>query len=84
MSKSVVSIGDHCTGIPLHFCMSGSNDVFVNGKSACRQGDSFTEGKMLTNGSKTVFANNYEVARIGDLVSCGTKVINGSREVFSG
>ncbi|WP_341808559.1 hypothetical protein [Wolbachia endosymbiont (group E) of Neria commutata] len=84
MSKGVVRLGDHCTEASPHFCIGGSNNVFVNGKSICCQGDNFTEGKTLTGGSRTVFANDYGVARIGDLVTCGFKVKNGSSNVFVG
>jgi uncharacterized Zn-binding protein involved in type VI secretion len=57
-------------------------NVFVNGKPICRQGDSFSEGKILTEGSKIVFANGFSVGRVGDLVSCGSKVVSGSPNVF--
>ncbi|MFP3021323.1 PAAR domain-containing protein [Wolbachia endosymbiont (group A) of Pogonocherus hispidulus] len=84
MSKSVVSIGDHCTGIPLHFCMSGSNDVFVNGRSVCRKGDIVTLGETITQGSNSVFVNGIGVTRTGDLVSCGFHVMGDSKNVFAG
>lgn len=70
MSKSVVRIGDYCMEATPHFCIGGSNNVFVNGKPICRQGDSFSEGKVLTEGSKTVFVNGYGVGRTGDILSC--------------
>ncbi|MFP3030125.1 MAG: PAAR domain-containing protein [Wolbachia sp.] len=66
-----------------HFCISGSNNVFVNGKSICRQGDSFSEGRALTEGSKTVFANGHGVGRVGDIVSCSNTMKRGSNNVFS-
>ena len=84
MSKGVVSIGDYCIEATPHFCIIGSLNVFVNGKSVCRQGDNFTEGRILVEGSKTVFVNGYGVGKIGDKVSCGFKVISGSSNVFSG
>ncbi|WP_223158804.1 PAAR domain-containing protein, partial [Wolbachia endosymbiont of Pentalonia nigronervosa] len=74
--------GDHCMEERPHFCVSGSRDVFVNDKPICRQGDSFSEEKILTEGSKIVFANGYGVGRVGDLVSCGSKVVRGSPNVF--
>jgi len=79
MAKGIVRLGDYCTP---HFCISGSMNVFVNGKPICRQGDSFSEGKILTEGSKIVFANGFSVGRVGDLVSCGSKVVSGSPNVF--
>ena len=84
MSKSVVCIGDHCTGIPVHICMSGSTNVFVNSRPACRKGDILTLGETLTQGSNSVFVNGIGVVRAGDLVSCGSKVISSSSNVFSG
>lgn len=83
MGKAIVCVGDYCSGIPAHVCMSGSSDVFVNGRPVCRQGDSFTEGKVMAQGSKTVFANGHGIGRVGDSVSCGFKVISGSSNVFS-
>lgn len=83
MNKSVVRVGDYCAEATLHFCVSGSNNVFVNGKQICRQGDSFSEGKILIEGSKTVFANGFGIGRVGDIVSCGFKVIRGSSDVFT-
>ncbi|WP_353285208.1 PAAR domain-containing protein [Wolbachia endosymbiont (group A) of Beris morrisii] len=83
MSKSVVSVGDHCTGIPAHVCMSGSNDVFVNGRSVCRKGDILTLGEKLTQGSNSVFVNGIGVTRTGDLVSCGFHVMGDSKNVFA-
>ncbi|KLT22383.1 PAAR family phage protein [Wolbachia endosymbiont of Armadillidium vulgare str. wVulC] len=83
MNKSVVRVGDYCVEATPHFCISGSNNVFVNGKPICRKGDNFTEGRVLTEGSKTVFANGYSIGRVGDVVSCGFKVIKGSEDVFA-
>ncbi len=83
MNKSVVRVGDYCGEVTPHFCISGSNNVFVNGKSICRQGDSFSEGRALTEGSKTVFANGYGVGRVGDIVSCSNTMKRGSNNVFS-
>lgn len=84
MSKAVVCIGDHCTGMPIHVCVSGSEDVFVNGRPACRKGDILTIGETVTQGSNSVFVNGIGIARVGDTVSCGFKVIGGSSSVFSG
>lgn len=55
MNKSVVRVGDYCVEVTPHFCISGSYNVFVNGKPMCRQGDSLSEVRALTEGSKTVF-----------------------------
>lgn len=82
MSKGVVSIGDRCIEATTHFCITGSLNVFVNGKSIYRQGDGFSEGKILTKGSKKVFVNGCGIGRVGDLVSCGSQVVSGSKNVL--
>lgn len=84
MGKAIVCAGDYCSGIPAHVCMSGSNDIFVNGRSVCRKGDILTLGEKLTQGSNSVFVNDIGIARVGDLASCGFKVVSGSSNVFSG
>ncbi|WP_253303092.1 PAAR domain-containing protein [Wolbachia endosymbiont of Phyllotreta cruciferae] len=84
MGKAIVCIGDYCSGIPVHVCMSGSSDVFKKGRSVCRKGDIVTLGETITQGSNSVFVNGIGVARTGDMVSCGFKVIGGSSSVFSG
>ncbi|MBA8757909.1 hypothetical protein HCR18_02300 [Wolbachia pipientis] len=83
MAKAVVCIGDYCSGIPVHICMSGSEDVFVNSRSVCRRGDILTIGEALTQGSNSVFVNGIGIGRVGDVVSCGFKVIKGSENVFA-
>ncbi|WP_341816114.1 PAAR domain-containing protein [Wolbachia endosymbiont (group B) of Elophila nymphaeata] len=83
MNKGIVRLGDYCGEAIPHFCISGSNNVFVNDKPMCRQGDSFSEGRALTEGSKTVFSNGLGIGRVGDIVSCGFKVIKGSESVFA-
>ncbi|MFP3033835.1 MAG: PAAR domain-containing protein [Wolbachia sp.] len=84
MSKSVIRLGDHCEEALPHFCISGSRDVFINGRPVCRQGDSLSEGKVMTQGSKAVFANGKAIARTGDLISCGAIAEQGSNNVFAG
>lgn len=59
MNKSVVRVGDYCVEVTPHFCIIGSNNVFVIGKPVCRKGDNFTEGRALTEGSKIVFTNGH-------------------------
>ncbi|MBC6686705.1 PAAR domain-containing protein [Wolbachia pipientis] len=83
MAKAVVCIGNYCSGITAHVCMSGSSDVFKKGRSLCRKGDILTLGEKLIQGSNSVFVNGISVARTGDMVSCGFKVISGSKNVFA-
>lgn len=78
----MVYIGDYCSGIPVHICMSGSEDVFVNSRSVCRSGDILTIRETLTQVSNSVFVNVIGITRVGDTVSCGFKVIGGSCSVF--
>ncbi|WP_264720125.1 PAAR domain-containing protein [Wolbachia endosymbiont (group B) of Eucosma cana] len=33
--------------MPIHVCVSGSEDVFVNGRPACRKGDILTIGETI-------------------------------------
>jgi uncharacterized Zn-binding protein involved in type VI secretion len=71
---------------------SGSDDVFINGKPAHRQGDgwpSHTCGKsshasVTSGGSSTVFVNGKPAARIGDALNCGDTVAQGSEDVMMG
>lgn len=84
MDKAIVCVGDYCSGIPAHVCTSGSEDVFVNGRSVCRKGDILTLGEKLTQGSNSVFVNGIGVTRTGDLVSCGFHVMSDSKNVFAG
>ncbi|WP_264706902.1 PAAR domain-containing protein [Wolbachia endosymbiont (group B) of Archips podanus] len=74
MNKGIVRLGDYCGEAIPHFCISGSNNVFVNGKSICRQGDSFSEGRALTEGSKTVFANGLSVGRVDTVLQVNKKI----------
>ncbi|MFT0820318.1 MULTISPECIES: PAAR domain-containing protein [Wolbachia] len=84
MNKSIARVGDYCVEVTPHFCISGSDNVFVNDFPICRQGDGFSGGKIMAQGSKEVFANGFSVGRVGDIVSCGFKVIKGSEDVFAG
>ncbi|WP_353277779.1 PAAR domain-containing protein [Wolbachia endosymbiont (group A) of Agelastica alni] len=83
MAKAVVCIGDYCSGIPAHVCMSGSSDVFEKGRSVCRKGDILTMGETITQGSNSVFVNDIGITRTGDLVSCGFHVMSISKNVFA-
>ncbi|AEO93380.1 PAAR motif of membran proteins [Bacillus phage G] len=68
-----------------------STDVFVNGRGAHRQGDSWAvhcnpvpscHGGNAANGSPNVFVNGKPMCRIGDSVNCGSTMVNGSSNVF--
>ncbi|MFP3026421.1 MAG: PAAR domain-containing protein, partial [Wolbachia sp.] len=74
---------DYCSGIPVHICMSGSEDVFVNSRSVCRRGDILTIGETLTQGSNSVFVNGIGVARTGDVASCSFQIVSKNQSVFS-
>ncbi len=90
-------LGDSCTG---HGCWpprgnsGASSNVFINGKGAHRQGDSYpphtcpsipeTHAGSLAGGSSTVSINGKKAGRVGDAVSCGGSVATGSPNVFIG
>lgn len=88
--------GDCCTGhdscgpVPL---VSGSPNVFIDGKSAGRVGDSYSShgcivhpshADVISAGSSTVKINGIPAARVGDAVSIGGTVRDGSSSVFIG
>lgn len=93
---AVTRLGDTCTGhadFPPRESTSGSPNVFVNGKPAHRQGDSWAvhcnsvpvcHGGTLASGSSSVYVNGRQLGRIGDSVSCGSTVASGSSNVFAG
>lgn len=73
--------------------ISGSPNVFINGKPAGRYGDLYEEylsesgekrKAVITIGSPRVFINGRPAARIGDSVSYGGVIIEGSSNVFIG
>lgn len=93
---AVTRLGDLCTG---HGCwpprpnVGASENVFVDGIAAHRQGDAWaahtcpsipeTHGSVLASGSPTVFCNGVQLGRIGDPVACGSAVATGSGTVFA-
>ena len=97
---AVTRQGDICTGhecFPPRNSIQGSSNVFVNGKPAHRQSDSWashtcthpkvphgTHGGSLASGSSNVYVNGKQLGRIGDPVSCGSTVASGSNNVFAG
>lgn len=89
-------LGDNDTGhdsCPPSALVTASLNVFINGKGAGRQSDTYAPhgciihaphvGKIYS-GSATVFINGLPAARIGDSVSCGGSVAEGSPNVFIG
>lgn len=93
----IVRVGDNCTGhscYPPRAAVSGSRNVYVNGKYTHRQTDLWAvhccgsppscHSGALVEGSGTVFVNGLQVARQGDPVSCGSKGMECSRNVFAG
>ncbi len=88
-------LNDTCTG---HGCWpprandQASEDVFINGRGAHRQGDHWaahtcptipeTHDSLLAGGSPTVFVNGKPLGRIGDAVACGSTLATGSGNVF--
>ena len=87
-------LGDVCSG---HDCFgprpgaTASNNVFINGIPAHRQGDGWQvhccdvcHTGTVTGGSSTVFINGRPAARIGDAIDCGSLIAQGSNNVFIG
>ena len=83
----------HCSG---HNMAQGSPNVFINGKSACRVGDS-TEAHLrpagrrcvvhtatVSRGSSSVFINGKPAARQGDPIAGCTSIARGSPNVNIG
>lgn len=64
MARKLVRVGDS------HACgatdVSGSPNVFANGKPVHRCGDASSHGATQVECSSNVFANNKGIARIGD------------------
>ena len=93
---SATRLNDNCTGHdscgprPL---ITGSGDVFINGRSAGRQTDRYaahgcivhsSHSDVITGGAPSVFVNGLPLARVGDAVSLGGSVAEGSPDVFAG
>lgn len=94
MSRPAARLADMCTGHrrgPPRPNDQGSPDVYINGRPAHRQSDSWQlHGKKrkhrsnLAAGSPTVYINSLQQGRVGDPVACGSKVATGSPDVFVG
>jgi len=102
---SQARLSDKAKGICVHGCnacphsvkgpaVSGSNDVFVNGRPAFRKGDPgihmvccTTNSWKAFTGSATVYINGKSAARKGDVSKhCGGfgQITDGSSDVHSG
>ncbi len=82
----IVRKTDDSAGGPL---LGGSPNVFVNGKSAVRVGDSVADHGLsphttatMAGSSPNVFVNNIKVSREADAASC-TCTATGSPNVFA-
>lgn len=94
--SSATRLGDLDTGhdaCPATALVTGSPNVFINGKAAGRVGDSYaphgciihpSHSGTIASGSGSVFINGKPAGRIGDPVSCGGSVAEGSDNVFIG
>ncbi|MDR0475539.1 MAG: PAAR domain-containing protein [Treponema sp.] len=100
----VARVGDQHSGICGHGApccphsvsgpiVSGSGNVFANGRAVARLGDSVTHScphcgtGVISSASGVVFANGIGVARLGDAVTypggSGT-IVSASGDVFAG
>jgi len=95
VSKPACVKGDITTGhgaFPPRKTSQGSGNVFINGKSAYRSGDSLdvhcigkTCHKLSAHsGSSTVLINAKDAMRVGDLIECGEFMAIGSSTVLIG
>lgn len=94
----IVRLGDASTGhahcYPSTTAISGSPNVYVNGRPVVCVGDSWaTHGACKdhsphsgtsSGGSSTVFCNGKPVCRAGDPISCGDTMSECSSDVFAG
>lgn len=67
--------------------VQASDNVFINGIPAVRQGDAFKphckhKGKAV--GGGTVYINGKLAQRVGDKLTCGDTSAQGSSNVFMG
>lgn len=83
--------GDICTGHDN--CnprpnVEGSDNVFINGRPAHREGDKWDKHcdhfSELESGSSSVYINGKPAGRVGDPVKCGSSVATGSDDVIIG
>lgn len=94
--SAALRVNDACSGhdlCPPRPAVSGSPNVFINGRPAHRLGDAWAShgcpvhgahGGVLTGGSASVFVNGRPLGRVGDSVSCGSTAAEGSPNVFAG
>jgi len=96
---AVARVGDFCAPfVTVPVIITGSSDVFVNGRPVAREGDftgtfkkkqgrsivTLTSQLLAPSGEQTVFINGKSVAQIGTPGTNGTKVVTGSENVFIG
>jgi uncharacterized Zn-binding protein involved in type VI secretion len=96
---AVSRVGDVCASfVTVPVIVTGSPNVFVNGRPAAREGDftgtfkkkqgrsilTLTSQLLAPPGDQTVFINGKSIAQIGTPGTNGTKVVTGSGDVFVG
>jgi len=70
--------------------ITGSDNVFINGKKAARAHidtadcDKHTPPRLLATGSGNVYINGLPAARVGDKLDCSAVIMEGARGVFIG
>jgi uncharacterized Zn-binding protein involved in type VI secretion len=83
--KTIAKIGDYCTGhdgFPPRRAITGSGNVFCNGKGMHCVGDLWEthcddhecHNGYLVEGSSNIFVGGKQLGRTGDLISCGSRV----------
>jgi len=94
--SAAARLGDLDSG---HLCfpprtgITGSTNVFINGRPAHRMGDGWNlhccpkkgcHPGVVSGGSSSVFINGLPAARLGDSTGCGGIIAMGSSNVFIG
>jgi uncharacterized Zn-binding protein involved in type VI secretion len=97
--SAVAKVGDLETSfVTTPVIVTGSPDVFINGRPVAREGDftgtfkkkqgrsivTLTSQLLTPSGEQTVFINGKPIAQIGTPGTNGTKVVTGSENVFIG
>lgn len=96
---AICRVGDICSGhdcFPPRPIISGSTNVFLDGRGVARKGDSLAihckpcgknprcHPSTIARGSPSVFVNGIPVARIGDPIACGSVCATASPTVGGG
>lgn len=81
----VVRVGD--PGSHGGSVVTGSPNVYANGKKVARVGDTYAcpihGPNPIVSGSPDAYANGVKVARVGDSTACGATLVDGSPDTYA-